>query len=151
MCKKVFVVLVLSFNMFWCSSQSVSDLYSAFSRADKVEKVNLNFFVMTLLRPMMLSAELNGIRVKSLQVMDLSECSRDVKKSFSNMVFDLEDEIYETLVQVNDGDETVKVLAKNDGVSIRELVVLTTGDDATYVRLRGKFTIEDAHKIAIKH
>lgn len=151
MCKKVFVVLILSLNVFWCSSQTVSDLYSEFSKADKVEKVNLSYLVMTLLRPMMLSAELNGIRVKSLQVLDLSGCSWDVKKTFSNMVFDLEDEIYETLVLVKDGDETVKVLAKSNGESIRELVVLTTGDDAAYIRLRGKFTIEDAHKIASKH
>jgi len=151
MYKKIFFVLVLSFSCYWCSSQSVSDLYSEFSHAENVEKVNLNYFVMALLRPMMLSVELNGIRVKSIQVMDLSECDYETKKAYSRMVFDVDDEIYETLVQVNDGDETVKVLARNEYESIRELVVLTTGDNATYVRLRGKFTIADAQKLAVNH
>lgn len=151
MCKKILFVLVLVFSVHLCPAQSVSDLFSEFSHAENVEKVNLNYFVMTLIRPFIATAELNGLKVKAVQVMDLSDCNPDIKREYSRRVLCVNDEIYETLVQVKDGDETVKVLARNDGEVIRELVVLTTGDDAAYVRLRGNFKIADAQKLAERY
>jgi len=139
------------FTAYCCSAQSVSDLFREFSHAENVEKVNLNCFIMTLVRPFMSSASLHGMKVRDIKVLDLSECDSLIKREYSEMVKSVDDGFYETIVQTNDGDETVKVLAINDGENIKELVVLTTGNDATYVRLRGSFNIADAQKFAEKH
>jgi hypothetical protein len=149
--KKVILIFTLILSTYSCMAQSVGDLFYDFSHVDNVERVNLNPVIMTLVRPFINTAEFNGIRVKAVQVMDLSECNPEIKREFSRRVMEVEDDIYETLVQVNEGDETVKVLAKTEGEYIKELVVLTTGNDAAYIRLRGKFSIADAQKLAEKH
>jgi hypothetical protein len=108
----------------------------------------MNSFVMALLRPFMTSAEMNGVKVKSLQVMDLSDCDPEVKQRFSERVMEIDDSMYERFVQVNDSEESVRIFAKMDGDAIRELVVLTTGDDAAFVRIRGRFRMSDLNKLA---
>ena len=46
---------------------------------------------------------------------------------------------YETLVQVNDEGEKVRILAKSKNDVIRELLIVCTGNgDCTLVQLKGK-------------
>jgi len=147
MLKRFLLSLIIFLISYMCAGQSLSHLYGDFTNARNVESVNMNPFVMALLRPFMTSAEMNGVKIKSLQVMDLSDCDPEVKQCFSERVMEIDDSMYERLVQVNDSKESVRIFAKMDGDAIRELVVLTTGDDAAFVRIRGRFRMSDLNKL----
>jgi hypothetical protein len=146
--KRFLIIATMLLGLFNIRAESVSDIYNDFSFARNVEKVNLNRFVMSVIRPFITQKEFKGLKIKSLQVLDLSECKNYIKEDFSYRVKNVDDEFYETLIQVKDEGEFVKVLAKNHDNYFNEIVVLVTGDDAAYIRIKGNFSLNDVQKFA---
>ena len=88
--------------------------------------------------------------INSMQILALSSCSSDIKNSFAEKVKTLNDESYETLVRSNQNGENVRILVKIDKEEIRELVILTTGEGAAIVKIKGKFNKSDLAKLTDK-
>ena len=86
----------------------------------------------------------------SVQVLDLSSCSSNIKDDFAKKVKTLKDEGYETLVRSNENGENVRVLVKIKNEEIRELVVISTGNDSSLVKIKGKFKKSDIAKLTDK-
>lgn len=146
--KRILFIASIFFSALNIQAESVSDIFKDFSYARNVEKVNLNRFVMSVIRPFISQKEFSGMKIKSLQVLDLSECDRHIKDEYDDRVRSIDDELYETLIQVKDDEEYVKVMAKNYNDHFNEIVVLVTGDDAAYIRIKGNFSLNDVQKFA---
>lgn len=142
------ISLLLLLNVFFVNAQSMGDIYRQFCNRDNVEKVNLSPVAMIFLKPIMKNIPIEGLKIKSIQILDLSSCNCDDKQDFTEKIINLDDSDYETIVRVNDGNENVRILARINGESIREVVILTTGDDAAFIRLRGKFSINEVEQLA---
>ena len=69
----------------------------------------------------------------------MEACSKNVQERFNKKINAQQIEGYETLVQVNDEGEKVRILAKSKNDVIRELLIVCTGNgDCTLVQMKGK-------------
>ena len=90
-------------------------------------------------------------KFKSMRILDLEACSTSVKERFSKKINAQRIKGYETLVQVNDEGEKVRILAKSKNDVIRELLIVCTGNgDSTLVQLKGKVSKSKIAKLLAK-
>ncbi len=134
MIKKSIVYLILLLSVSQIKAQKVQDLFTEYSKVQNVECVKLNKFLTTCIKPF--AKELKGI--DAIQVLDLSDCSTETKQSFTQKVKKLKDKNYETLLRTNEENEYVQILVSIKKETIREFVVITSGEDCTLVRIKGK-------------
>lgn len=145
LCISLFLVAQLSLG------QNIEKLFKEFSDAPNVENVKLDKSMMALAKPFAKGDDLGGVKdIDSLQVLDLSKCSSEIKDKFAEMVKTLNAEGYETLVRSNENGENVRVLVKMNNGDISELVVVTTGKEAALVKIKGKFNKSDISKLTNK-
>lgn len=86
--------------------------------------------------------------IKSVLVLDLSECSKDVRRRFAEAVDSLDDAAYTSVIETHDGDDHVRILGKPDGNNMRDLVIISIdNDDCTLVRLEGKIKSKDVKSL----
>lgn len=145
LCISLFLVAQLSLG------QDIEKLFKEFSDAPNVENVKLDKSMMALAKPFAKGDDLGGVKdIDSLQVLDLSKCSSEIKDKFAEKVKTLNAEGYETLVRSNENGENVRVLVKMNNGDISELVVVTTGKEAALVKIKGKFNKSDISKLTNK-
>ncbi len=118
------------------SQTSVNELYQSFAKESNVDKVNLNEFAMFLMRPF--SETDTESKITSISVLSLEECSPDVKNRFNKSALDFNDDEYELFVSANDENEKVRIFLKFQKEIIREMVILTMGDNPALIQLKGK-------------
>lgn len=118
------------------SQTSVNELYQSFAKESNVDKVNLNEFAMFLMRPF--SDTDTESKITSISVLSLEECSPDVKNRFNKSALDFNDDEYELFVSANDENEKVRIFLKFQKEIIREMVILTMGDNPALIQLKGK-------------
>lgn len=151
MIKKFILCISMLLVAQWSLGQNIDKLFAEFSDAPNVENVKINKFLMTLIKPFMSGEDTRGLKgINSMQILALSSCSSDIKNSFAEKVKTLNDESYETLVRSNQNGENVRILVKIDKEEIRELVILTTGEGAAIVKIKGKFNKSDLAKLTDK-
>lgn len=146
MIKKCMFCLILLVMSPWAFGQSIDDLFSSYSKTKNAENVSIGKFLMTFAKPFIKDAK----GVDSIHVLDLSECSNDVKNEFAGKVRNLKDGKYETLVRSNEDGEDTRVLICINKQAIRELVVIQTGNESTLVRIKGKFKQSDIASLVNK-
>lgn len=145
--KKYFLCLSLFLIAQWSLGQNVKQLFAEFSKTANAECVNLNNLETSFLKPFVKSNDIPGLKnMKAVQVIDLSNCPEEVKQRFAEKVKSLNDKEYETMVSSNENGERVRVLVKIKKEEISELVVITTGDDASLVKIKGSFKQSDLAK-----
>ena len=132
-------------------AQDMDAVYNEFKDVKGVESVNVSPFLMKFARLFMDSDDKNNPLIKgthSVKVLDLEDCTKDIKKQFTQKVNQLEHNGYETWMQVKEDGENVKIIAKMEDQMIRELLVLTTdNDDCALVLIKGKIRKEDIQAI----
>lgn len=145
--KKIFVTLVVFIACQGIFAQNIDNLFSHFKEKNGAEYVNIPPIMLKLGRLFMDKDEADYRFIKgvnSVQVLDMEDCSSAIRKDFQHEVNQLELHGYETLVQTKEKDETVKLIAKMDNDTIRELIVVVTGkDECALTRLKGKIKKED--------
>jgi len=141
--KIVFILLAL---LLICpvmhSQKSVDQLFKEFRNEKGVTHVGIGRFVMTFAS---LFTDVMG--VTGIEVLSFEECNESVKERLSAAIASLKDKSYETMVSVNEETQRTKILVKIENESIRELIVLTTGDDAAIVRIKGKIRPSDIQNV----
>jgi len=151
MIKKCILCISMLLIAQWSMGQNIDNLFAEFSNVPNVENVKLNKFLMTFIKPFMSGKDIPGLKgTDSVQVLDLSSCSSNIKDDFAKKVKTLKDEGYETLVRSNENGENVRVLVKIKNEEIRELVVISTGNDSSLVKIKGKFKKSDIAKLTDK-
>ena len=82
--------------------------------------------------------------IKSVKVLDMEDCTQEVKAEFLQEVQKLNLNGYETLVQTKEDGEEVQLIAKMDEENINDLIILITGkDECGLTLMKGKIKKED--------
>ena len=123
-------ILILALAAF-CSFSSISagncidNLFNTASRMPNAEKVNLNSFVLGLLKPF--SSELKGI--KSMSIIDAENISSKDYTRFEKIITQCD----------SDGYEIVRILMKIEKEKIREIVIISLEEnEISLIRIKGK-------------
>ena len=145
--KIVFIVLAfVCFSSAMHSQQSVDRIFTEFAKEKGVVRIGLGKFTMTLA-----SLFTNVMGVDGIEVLSFDECNPLVKERLNTAIASLKDNSYETMVSVNEETERTKILVKTDGNSIRELIVMTSGNDPALVRIKGKIKPSDIENVINKN
>ena len=87
-------------------------------------------------------------KINSIRILDLDDCSREVKQRFLTDVQQLGKGGYETLMRVNADGENVKLLLQRNGTDITELLIINTSDDeAELIQLKGRIKESEIGRI----
>jgi hypothetical protein len=83
--------------------------------------------------------------ISSMQVLDLGDCSKDIKGFVSSRVNALKDHGYETVLSANDGGENTLILSKMKGDKIVEVLIFSIekdDKDCSMVQFKGSISKE---------
>jgi len=142
--KKILFILLALFSI--CpvihSQKSVDQLFKDFSKEKGVEQVNIGNFTFKFAS---LFTDVMG--VNGVDVLSFDGCEKSIKEKLNQAITSLKDVNYETMVSVNEGSDRTKVLVRIKDESIKELIVLTTGDNPALVRIRGNIKPSDIEKV----
>jgi hypothetical protein len=139
-------ILLLACCMSGYGQKNVEKLFREFAEMKGVNKVTVGSITMTFAG---LFTDTHG--VAGVEVFDLSSCTGELKKHFSDAVRSLKDFGFETMVNSNENGEHTKVLLRIQDDVIHELVVLTSGNSPAMVRIKGKIKKSDIEKIVNEH
>ena len=137
--KRLLIIFTCSLLVLSLYSQtSVEQLYRTFSKESNVEKVNLNELAMFMMRPF--SNNDTESKITSISVLSLEDCSPEVKERFNKTALNFNDKDYELFVSSNEENEKVRIFLKFQKDFIREMVILSMGDEPAKVQLKGKIS-----------
>lgn len=80
--------------------------------------------------------------IDRIEVMEMSECPEDVQRHFRKDIGQANEEGFQKLMKVRDGEEDIYVFARMDSGTIRETVIAITGGECIFLRVKGKITPE---------
>ncbi|MCK9501513.1 MULTISPECIES: DUF4252 domain-containing protein [Lascolabacillus] len=139
----IFTCSLLALSLY--SQTSVEQLYRTFSKESNVEKVNLNELAMFMMRPF--SNNDTESKITSISVLSLEDCSPEVKERFNKTALNFNDKDYELFVSSNEENEKVRIFLKFQKDFIREMVILSMGDEPAMVQLKGKISPSEIDKM----
>jgi len=142
--KKLFICLLIIVVSGQMHCQTLDKVISDFSRVENVEKVSIGKFGWNFLKFASIGNKDLAImkKISSIQVIDLSECSEDAKRQFSQEIGKINDSNYELMLRVKDDEDEILIFSKIQKEKIRELIIVDKNDPAI-VRLKGKFDFND--------
>lgn len=142
----VLLCSVLSVSVFCQSQISLSSLYNTFSQEENVEKVNIGGLLMFMAKPFV-SKYAKDCKISSVKVMSLDECSPEVKLRFNRLADMLQDDKYELLLKSNEKGEKTRIFMRFQNDAVRELVVVSMGDNPALISIKGKIKPEHVQKL----
>ena len=81
--------------------------------------------------------------ISSIKVLDLSNCSDNVKNKFWTRAKRINDNRYQELVRQSTKDGFTDILVRMKGSVVRELIIVSAGsNDGTLVMIRGKIPLD---------
>lgn len=126
------MALLCSSTLF--AGNCIDSLAASISRIPNVEKVSLNPFVLSLIKPF--SPEMKG--VKSMDILNAEGISTADYDRLKNQISRCNDDKYETLVSANEDNETARILMKVEKDKIREIVIISLEEDeVSLIRIKG--------------
>ncbi len=132
---------------------TVDEIIDEFHAEEGVEYMNFPKVTTAMLKPFIKGKVDDDVAdlvkgVHSVRILTLDDCKDRVRKRFAKAVAKLDDGAYETVVSTNDEDETVRILVKEEGEYISEVVVLTVDeDDGSLVHVKGKLQKKDLQRL----
>lgn len=123
-------------------AQTVNGLFNRYEDKPGAECKNLGPLLMGLAKTFAADKSEEGRvikSVKSIKVLDLEECSSEVKREFAQKARNLKPWGMELLVQVKDEDDNVSIWGKTRRNTVRQLLIVT---DDKMVRIKGKFDLD---------
>jgi len=141
--KKYVFPLILALSLSTVAyAQNVDNLLKKAAKAERVEKVKVGGFLMSLAKMCGGFSETPELRsLSGVEVYDLSDCDMKFKQDLKNEFDKIKDgNGYETLMYVKDGQEGVRIMIKKDKKNyIREMIFLCMDkDDPAIIKLSGK-------------
>ena len=133
-------------------AQSIKALFKEFKEKEGADYISIPSLPLKFMHTFMKEGNdkslyfLKGI--KSVKVLDMEDCTPQTKADFIQRTNQLNLNEYETLVMAKEDGDNVKILAKMNNETIREFIILTTGeDDCALILLKGKFKKDDLYAI----
>lgn len=145
--KKLLAILaILLISQIGYGQSKMNQLFDEFRKESDVTSINIGKITMKLAN---LFTETMG--VDGIEVLDFENCDQQVKERLSNAIKNLKDPGYETMVTSNENNGRTKVLVNMKEDTIRELIILTTGDKCALVRIKGKIKPSDIERVINEH
>lgn len=137
------LVLVCQFGY---GQKNVNKLFDEFSKYDNTTRIKIG-------KTAMIIAGLfqNTMGVDGIEVIHIENCTVDVKEQFREAVRGLKDSAFDTLVNANEDGRRTKIMVRIKNDVIHELVVLTSGKDASMVRIKGRIRKSDLEELVNKN
>ena len=146
--KKIIATLALIIACQATFAQNIDTLFSQFKNKEGADYMNIPTLMLKFMRTFTKSNNDKSYHfikgIKSVKVLDMENCTQEVKAEFLQEVQKLNLNGYETLVQTKEDGEEVQLIAKMDEESINDLIILITGkDDCGLTFMKGKIKKED--------
>ena len=146
--KKIIATLALIIACQATFAQNIDTLFSQFKDKEGADYMNIPTLMLKFMRTFTKSNNDKSYRfikgIKSVKVLDMEDCTQEVKAEFLQEVQNLNLNGYETLLQTKEDGEEVQLIAKMDEENINDLIILITGkDDCGLTLLKGEIKKED--------
>jgi hypothetical protein len=126
--------------------KNVSQVFNEFSSYADANKISIGGFMMKIA-----GIFEDTMGVEKIDILNFDNHDNHTKERFSEAIKSLKDPSFETIINSNENGERVKVMIRIKDEVIRELVVLTSGNDPTMVRIKGKIKKSDIERIINQH
>lgn len=145
--KKILVIATITLiTQLSYGQQKMDQLFNNFRSESDVTSLKINKMTMKLAG---LFTETMG--VDGIEILEFNDCGQNVKERLETAIKNLKDPDYETMVKSNKNDSHTKILIKIKKDKIRELVVLTTGDDYALIRIKGNIDPKNMEQVISDH
>ncbi len=130
--KKILVIAIIALiAQLSYGQQKVEQLFNNFRTESDITSVNMD----TIATKLALFKKSMG--VEGIEILRFNDCEQNVKERLDTAIKNLKDPAYETMIKSNKNNSRTRILVKIEENKIRELVILTTGDDYALIRLKG--------------
>lgn len=130
--KKILVIATIALiAQLSYGQQKVDQLFNKFRTESDITSVNMDTIAMKL------ALFKKGMGVEGIEILRFNDCKQNVKERLDTAIKNLKDPAYETMIKSNKNDSRTRILVKIEKNKIRELVILTTGDDYALIRIKG--------------
>lgn len=146
MYKKLLLAAALFFTVHAGYAQyTVKQLFKEFSRVEHINRVSVGKLSVRI-------GKLADVPLdfKSVEVLELGKADAAVQERFADAVRNLNASPLKPMISTDKGGKTVKVLVRDKGGMIRELVVLFVGNSKGILRVRGKIRQSDVMSLIDK-
>ncbi|MDD3036469.1 DUF4252 domain-containing protein [Bacteroides sp.] len=144
--KILLIVTITLITQLSYGQQKMDQLFNNFRSESDITSLNINKMTMKLAG---LFTETMG--VDGIEILKFNDCGQNVKERLKTAIKNLKDADYETMVKSNKNDTHTKILVKIKKNKIRELVVLTTGDDYALIRIKGNIDPKNMEQVISEH
>ena len=150
--KKIIATLALGIICQSTFAINIDNLFAQFKDKEGADYMNIPSLVLKFMRTFTKSNNDKSYHfikgIKSVKVLDMEDCTPEVKNDFLHAVQKLNMNGYETLIQTKEDGEEVQLIAKMDEEAISELIILISGkDDCGLTLLKGKIKKDDIQVI----
>ena len=129
--KKIIATLALIIARQGTFAQNIDTLFSQFKDKEGADYMNIPTLMLKFMRTFTKSNNDKSYHfikgIKSVKVLDMEDCTQEVKAEFLQEAKKLKLNGYETLVQTKENGEEVQIIAKIDRENINDLIILITG------------------------
>jgi len=148
--KKYLLLVVMVLTCQIGLAQGASDLYSKYAQAKNAESVNVSSLLIKFAKLFMDDDDAKALKgVDSMKILDLDDCSTDVKSQFLADVDKLENEGYEPLMEAKKNEGNTRFLLRRNGDIVREfLIVSRNSGDCALIKIEGKMALQDVVQLA---
>ena len=146
--KKIIATLALIIACQATFAQNIDTLFSQFKDKEGADYMNIPTLMLKFMRTFTKSNNDKSYHfikgIKSVKVLDMENCTQEVKAEFLQEAKKLKLSGYETLLQTKEDGEEVQLIAKMDEENINDLIILITGkDECGLTLMKGKIKKED--------
>lgn len=127
--KILLIAIIVLITQLSYGQQKVDQLFNNFRTESDITSVNMNTIIPKL--------TLKSMGVKGIEILTFNDCKQHVKERLDTAIKNLKDPAYETMIKSNENNSRTRILVKMEENKIQELVILTTGDDYTLIRIKG--------------
>lgn len=123
------------------AQQTVNGLFNRYEDKAGAEYKNLGSLLMGIIKTFAADKSEEGQvikSIKSIKVLDLEECTPEVKQEFAQKARNLKPRGMELLMQMKDDGENVCIWGKMKKETVRQLLIVT---DDKMVKIKGKFDL----------
>lgn len=127
---------------------NAKQVFNEFKEAKNAEYVSIPRFLMRIGQAFAGDEDSEENRlvqsIHSMKVLDLEKCSNGVKQRFMKRIDALDTDKYETLMRVNDEEDKVRILVREEGNIIKEMLIVCSGsEDCALIQFKGHFSEND--------
>lgn len=133
--------LIITVSM---SSKSLDEIMTKYAKAPNADNVNIGKFGWNFIKLSSTGNKDLAIvkKINSLHVLDIEDCTPEIKQEFQNDFRNCSIDGYEVLMKVKDDEDDVLILSKSKKDTIKEFVIVSINDGAI-VKIKGNFKASD--------